>query len=140
MTAYLIVRAEVEEESREGFDQWYEMEHLPDAFRDFKAVSATRGWSDVEPGMHTAFYEFSDLKTANAILNSELIKEFIKEFDRHWNGKVKRTRDILDIKQNNLEGQFSTYLVGRSKSIPSFDPHIKPGAGLGLTCNSNPFR
>ena len=103
MTAYLIVRAEVVEGSREGFDQWYETEHLPDAFRDFKAVSASRGWSDVEPGMHTAFYEFSDLKTANAILNSELIKEFIKEFDRRWNGKVKRTRDILDVKQKIFE-------------------------------------
>tara|TARA_B100000676_G_scaffold313387_1_gene394126 strand:- start:1996 stop:2319 length:324 start_codon:yes stop_codon:yes gene_type:complete len=99
MTAYLIVRAEVEEGSREGFDQWYETEHLPDAFRDFKAVSAMRGWSDVEPNMHTAFYEFPDLSTANAILNSKLIKEFIQEFDRHWKGKVKRTRDILSIQQ-----------------------------------------
>ena len=78
MSAFLIVRAEVEEGSREGFDQWYETEHLPDAFRDFKAVSAARGWSDVEPGMHTAFYEFPDLKTANAILNSELIINGLK--------------------------------------------------------------
>ena len=77
MSAFLIVRAEVEEGSREGFDKWYETEHLPDAFRDFKAVSAMRGWSDVEHNMHTAFYEFPDLSTANAILNSKLIKEFI---------------------------------------------------------------
>ena len=99
MSAYLIVRAEVEEASREGFDHWYETAHLPDALRDFKAVSAMRGWSDVEPGVHTAFYEFPDLATASALLNSDLIKEFVKEFDRHWEGKVTRTRDVIEIKQ-----------------------------------------
>ena len=29
MSAFLIVRAEVEEASREAFDRWYENEHLP---------------------------------------------------------------------------------------------------------------
>jgi hypothetical protein len=99
MPAYLIVRAEVEEASREGFDHWYESEHLPDALRDFKAVSAMRGWSDVDPGVHLAFYEFPDLAAANAILNSDLIKEFVKEFDRHWEGKVIRTRETFEVKQ-----------------------------------------
>ena len=33
MAAYLIVEAEVEEESREAFDLWYENEHLPDAIK-----------------------------------------------------------------------------------------------------------
>ena len=99
MTAYLIVRAEVEEESRDKFDHWYEKEHLPDALRDFQAISAMRGWSDVEQGIHLAFYEFPDLTAANKILNSDLIKEFINEFDRHWEGKVKRTREIFEVKQ-----------------------------------------
>tara|TARA_B100000674_G_scaffold234515_1_gene192759 strand:+ start:247 stop:555 length:309 start_codon:yes stop_codon:yes gene_type:complete len=99
MSAYLIVRAEVEEASREAFDRWYENEHLPEAHRDFKAVSAFRGWSDVDPGVHLAYYEFSDLAAANAILNSDLIKEFIKEFDRHWEGKVVRSRETFEVKQ-----------------------------------------
>jgi len=99
MTAYLIVRAEVEEASREGFEHWYETEHLPDALRDFKALSAMRGWSDVEPGVHMAFYEFPDLAAADAASNSEEIKELIKEFDRHWDGKVTRKRDVVEIKQ-----------------------------------------
>ena len=43
MTAYLIVRAEVEEASREIFEHWYETEHSPDALRDFKTLSAMRG-------------------------------------------------------------------------------------------------
>ena len=100
MTAYLIVRAEVEEASREAFDHWYETEHLPDALRDFKALSAMRGWSDVEPGVHMAFYEFPDLAAADAASNSEEIKELIKEFDRHWDGKVTRKRDVVEIMQN----------------------------------------
>ncbi|MGB0551188.1 MAG: hypothetical protein ACPGQV_01230 [Alphaproteobacteria bacterium] len=99
MSAYLIVRAEVEEASRESFDHWYETEHLPDALRDFNAVSAMRGWSDVDPGVHLAFYEFPDLAAANGILNSDLIKEFVKEFDRHWEGKVVRTRETFEVKQ-----------------------------------------
>ena len=99
MTAYLIVRAEVDEESREKFDEWYETEHLPDALRDFNSLSAMRGWSDVEPGVHLAFYEFSDLAAANTLISSDLMKEFIKEFDRHWVGKVVRTREVFEVKQ-----------------------------------------
>ena len=55
MTAYLIVRAEVAEADREAFDHWYETEHLPDALRDFKALSAKRGWSASDPAIHLAF-------------------------------------------------------------------------------------
>ena len=99
MTAYLIVRADIEKESREKFDHWYETEHLPDAFRDFKAMSAMRGWSEVEPSVHLAFYEFPDLTAVNVLLSSDLMKEFIKEFDRHWEGKVTRTREVIEVKQ-----------------------------------------
>ena len=99
MTAYLIVRAEVEKESREKFDHWYEREHLPDALRDFKAVGAMRGWSNIDAGVHLAFYEFPDLLTVNNLLSSDLMKEFIKEFDSHWAEKVTRTREVFEIKQ-----------------------------------------
>ena len=99
MSAFQSSVPEVEEASRAAFDRWYENEHLPEAHRDFNAVSAFRGWSDVDPGVHLAYYEFSDLAAANAILNSDLIKEFIKEFDRHWAGKVTRSRETFEIKQ-----------------------------------------
>ena len=100
MTAYLIVRAEVEKESRDKFDHWYGTEHSPDALREFKGVSAMRGWSDIESGVHLAFYEFPDLITANNLLSSDLMKTFIKEFDRHWAGKVTRTREVFEVKQS----------------------------------------
>ena len=100
MTAYLLVRAEVEKESREGFDHWYQNEHLPSALKEFKdSIGAWRAWSDVEEGVHLAFYEFENLENAHNLLGSDLMKEFIKEFDRHWLGKVTRTRDVIAVKQ-----------------------------------------
>ena len=99
MTAYLSVRAEVEPSARDGFDTWYQNEHLPDALKAFNAVSAKRGWSSVEPNVHIAFYEFPDLDAANALINSEIMVGFIKEFDRHWEGKVVRTRELVEFSQ-----------------------------------------
>ena len=99
MTAYLIVRAEVDPSVREGFDTWYQNEHLPDAVKGFNALGAKRGWSRVEDNVHIAFYEFPDADTANRIASSDTIKEFIKEFDRHWEGKVTRSRDVVEFSQ-----------------------------------------
>jgi hypothetical protein len=99
MTAYLVVRAEVDPSVKDQFDVWYQNEHLPDALKAFEAISAKRGWSDIEPNTHIAFYEFPDLQSANAIVNSDLIQEFIKEFDRHWEGKAVRTRETLEFSQ-----------------------------------------
>ena len=100
MSAYLIVRAEVANEAdRQPFDTWYENEHLPDAVKAFNALGASRGWSDVEPGVHYAFYQFPDLAAAQNIGDSDAIRSMIKEFDRLWDGKVVRTRGIVEIKQ-----------------------------------------
>ena len=100
MTAYLIVRAEVPEADRDRFDHWYETEHLPDAKRAFNALSAKRGWSTLEPTSHLAFYEFPDMEAANAIAGSDEIKKLIAEFDRVWQGRVTRTRDVVEIAQS----------------------------------------
>ena len=99
MTAYLIVRAEVVADDREAFDQWYETEHLPEAKELFKAETAFRGWSDVTPGIHIAFYAFATLEEARAISDSDEIKAMINEFDRTWQGRVQRSREIVEIKQ-----------------------------------------
>ncbi len=99
MTAYLIVRAEVDPSVREGFDTWYQNEHLPDALKAFDAVSAKRGWSSVEADVHIAFYEFRDLDAAEALIGSDIMTGFIAEFDRHWSGKVTRTRELVEFSQ-----------------------------------------
>ncbi|MDA1100476.1 MAG: hypothetical protein O2967_15980 [Proteobacteria bacterium] len=99
MTAYLIVRAEVDPSVKSQFDTWYQTEHLPDAHKAFHAVTAKRGWSSVEPNVHVAYYEFPDLDAANTLINSDIMKGFIKEFDRHWAGKVVRSRELVEFSQ-----------------------------------------
>ncbi len=99
MTAYLIVRAEVPKADRNAFDRWYEEEHLPEAKAAFKALSACRGWSDVTEGIHVAIYEFSDLAVARKIVASDVIKKLIAGFDHIWQGRVPRSREIIQVDQ-----------------------------------------
>ena len=99
MTAYLIVRAEVDPSAKDAFDTWYETEHLPEALKAFNALSAKRGWSSVEANVHIAFYEFENLDAANTLMNSDVLKGFIAEFDRHWAGRVNRTRELVEFSQ-----------------------------------------
>ena len=99
MTAYFIVRAEVDPAARDAFDKWYETEHLPDAVAALGAASASRGWSDVDDNVHIAFYEFPDLAAVRRAMASDALKGMIAEFSRHWNGKVTRTRDAVELIQ-----------------------------------------
>ena len=97
MTAYLIVRAEVPESDRDAFDRWYADEHLPDAKAALNAAKAFRGWSD--GGAHFAFYVFPDLAAAENATGSEAIEAQIAEFDRVWQGRVVRTRQVVEVAQ-----------------------------------------
>ena len=100
MAAYFIVRAEVTDPAdRQPFDRWYAEEHLRQALAAFRASRAWRGWSDADPSIHYAFYEFADLAAARAIVQSETLKRLIAEFDRAWGARVKRTRDVVEIAQ-----------------------------------------
>jgi len=99
MAVYLIVRATVPEAHRHAFDEWYQREHLPDAHRGFGALSAKRGWSTTDPGVHFAIYAFADMAAADAVMKTQVIKDFVAEFDRHWAGKVDRVREIVEIAQ-----------------------------------------
>lgn len=99
MTAFLIVRAEVEPAARDAFDSWYQNEHLPEAVKLFRAAGAQRGWSDVDANVHIAFYEFADLANVKRVMASDALKQMIGEFDRHWRGKVTRTREVVEVIQ-----------------------------------------
>ena len=96
MTAFLIVRAEVDPSVKDAFDAWYRDEHLPDAVRVFSALGAWRGWSDVDDRVHMAFYEFETLADVNRVMESDAIRNLIAEFDRNWQGKVTRTREVVE--------------------------------------------
>ncbi len=100
MAAYLIVRAGVPESDRTKFDQWYQDVHLPAALVMFDAVSACRGWSHDDPSVHFAFYEFSSLKDATDVGDSEAMKKMRADFDRNWQDRISRTREFVEIAQN----------------------------------------
>jgi hypothetical protein len=100
MAAHFFVRAEVADpDERDAFDRWYEQEHLPQAKEAFRALRAWRGWSEVNPAIHYAFYEFPDVAAAQAAVNSDAMKRLIAEFDRAWGTRVTRTREIVGTRQ-----------------------------------------
>jgi len=100
MSGCFMVRAQVADASiREAFDRWYEKEHLPDAMQAFGAKSAWRGWSEVDPSVHYAVYEFDDVAKLRAIPGSEGLKALVAEFDRVWGKKVVRVRESLKVVQ-----------------------------------------
>ena len=65
----------------------------------FQAVRAWRGWSEVDPSIHYAFYEFPDLSAAQVVLDSDTLKGLIAEFDRVWGTRVPRTREVVAARQ-----------------------------------------
>lgn len=98
MAAYLTVRAVVADPAdRAPFDHWYRTEHLPDAVKAFKAQLGMRGWSTLDPSVHTAYYRFNTVADVKAINSSPAIAALVAEFDRVWGNRVVRTRDILPI-------------------------------------------
>ena len=94
-----IVRAEVGEADRVAFDDWYEDVHLSEALTAFNAERAWRAWSKVEPSVHYAYYVFSSVEAAISILSSDALKILVAKFDEAWDGRVKRSRDVVDVKQ-----------------------------------------
>ena len=100
MTAYLIVRAVVPETEHEKFEAWYQDIHLPEALDAFDAVSAWRGWSQDDAGVHLAFYEFDTLADALDIAESDAMQAMRADFDRNWQDRVPRTREIVEVGQS----------------------------------------
>jgi len=99
--ATLIVRAVVTDPSdRPLFDDWYRLEHLPEATAVFGAKRAWRAWSRLEPSVHYAFYEFSDIGAALAAIHSDAINSLISKFDDTWGDRVTRTRDVVETVHN----------------------------------------
>ena len=49
--------------------------------------------------MHVAYYEFDSAEAADAVPKSDAIKPLVADFDRVWQDRVKRRREVLDIVQ-----------------------------------------
>ncbi len=103
--ALLVVRAVLAHpDDRARFDHWYETEHLPDAIRAFNARRGWRCWSQTDPTVHFAFYEFADAGEVAAVASSAGLQALIAEFDRVWDGRVSRTREILELAGSAVPG------------------------------------
>ena len=92
---YFVVRSTIADPAlRKKFDHWYGTDHMPWALKEFKCEKAWRLWSEVDPSIHEARYQFADLETCNAAVNSEGMKALKADFDRVF-PTVTRTRDVL---------------------------------------------
>ena len=83
---------------RAAFDRWYAQEHLPDAAKSFGAQKAWRFWSDTDPGVHQATYQFADRAALDHGTRREVIERLVADFDKAWPG-VPRTREIMTLVQ-----------------------------------------
>ena len=97
MPSYFIVRASVADPAqRAAFDKWYAQEHLPDAARSFGAQKAWRFWSETDPAVHQATYQFADRAALEHGTRPEVIKRLVADFERAWPG-IPRTREIMTL-------------------------------------------
>lgn len=95
MSAHLIVRSVLTDpDARDSFDTWYGEEHMAEAARAFRPVRCWRSWSALNPSVHYANYEFSDLANIEQMMASPAFRALVNDFSQTWDGKVVRERDI----------------------------------------------
>jgi hypothetical protein len=99
MPSYFIVRASVTDPAqRAAFDRWYAQEHLPDAAKSFGAQKAWRFWSETDPAVHQATYQFADRAALDHGTRPEVMKRLVVDFEAAW-PVVPRTREIMTLAQ-----------------------------------------
>ncbi|MGH8686753.1 MAG: hypothetical protein ACREVQ_03505 [Burkholderiales bacterium] len=100
MGAIFMVRAQVvDATAKEGFERWYRDDHLPDALKTFGARRAWRAWSDADPSVHYAMYEFDSIDQVRALPGSAGMTRMVKDFDDAWGKRVVRSRDSMTVVQ-----------------------------------------
>ena len=99
MPTDFIVRAVVADPAeRAAFDAWYRAEHLPDAVKTFGAQKAWRFWSESDPAVHIAQYQFADRATLDHGTRPENMTRLVADFDKAWPA-IKRSREIVTLAQ-----------------------------------------
>ena|SRR5687768_2956336 len=97
--AFFVVRAVVADPAkRAAFGEWYRDEHLRQAVQAFGAEKAWRFWSETDPSVHQATYQFADRAAADRAtdLKSAGMKVLVAHFDRDWPG-IPRTRETFTL-------------------------------------------
>ena len=98
MTCYLIVKSDTTLVDKKEFENWYANEHLSEAMKAFRAISAKRGWIK-NTNFHLAIYEFKNNRDAENAMNSKNLEILIKKFDQKWENNVHRTRELTEFVQ-----------------------------------------
>src|ERR1043166_5699436 len=97
MPTFFIVRATIADPARRAaFDAWYKNEHLPDAAKSFGAQKAWRFWSETDPAVHQATYQFADRAALDRGTGGPDMKRLVADFDKAWPG-IPRTREIMTL-------------------------------------------
>jgi hypothetical protein len=97
MPHFFIVRATVSDATKRAeFDDWYRTEHLPDAVKTFGAQKAWRFWSETDPAVHQATYQFADRAALDHGTRQEAMKRLVADFDKAWPG-IPRQREIMTL-------------------------------------------
>ena len=99
MKVVLVVKSFVPSHLKKNFDDWYENEHLSESKQSFSSISASRGWEIGNENIHYAHYELDNLKKANEVLKSDVLKKMIIIYDKKWSNQIDRTRKIITITQ-----------------------------------------
>lgn len=58
------------------------------------------GWSDEDPTVHFAFYEFPTLDEAKSVGDSDAMKAMRADFDRNWQDRIARSREFVEVAQS----------------------------------------
>jgi hypothetical protein len=97
--SFFVVRATIADPAqRAAFDKWYAQEHLPDAVKAFGAQKAWRFWSESDPAVHQATYQFADRAALDHGTAPENMKRLVADFDKAWPG-IPRAREIFTLVQ-----------------------------------------
>ena len=62
-------------------------------------MSARRGWSTVDEGVHCAIYEFDSAARMTAAVGSRDLQGLLDAFDAAWPEGVSRRRDFVEVAQ-----------------------------------------
>jgi len=97
--AYLLVRSQVTDAGdRPKFDEWYRTHHLAFAADKLRAEKAWRFWSQSDPAVHVALYQFKNLAHAMESMSSKELDILLADFNQAW-PNVARTREIMELVQ-----------------------------------------
>jgi len=98
-----IVMAKMREEDEEAFNRWYNEEHMPKALERFPGVLSGRRYKILEGEEeynYLALYEFESYEIMKSALDSDILKQLIKEYDEAF-GKGGRKR-LLAVQLKSL--------------------------------------